>query len=189
MVEVVLVVLFPTGARLMFYLPHCSCPEVVILERVGSLNRATSGISLGTFSVKVEKKVKRPQAPSPSCPRARSFWWLRSTSYFSKTLETLPSEEVLRGSTIGFLFSHMMAGQKPGTLLSITLCCSSWAVGKSFPWEFLIIQILKGTIMGELQPFSIDHVWVCWGIAFIVMSKAIFKKQMTNRHMNSSWSI
>lgn len=73
MVEVVLPVLFPPGARLMFYLPQCSWPEVVILETVGSLTRATSGIGLGTFSVKVERRVKRPQAPFPSWSRAMSF--------------------------------------------------------------------------------------------------------------------
>lgn len=64
-VAVVLAVLSPTGARLMFYLPQCSWPEVVILETAGSLTGATSGIGLGTFSVKVEKRVKKPQAPSP----------------------------------------------------------------------------------------------------------------------------
>lgn len=72
--EMVLAVLFPSRARNIFYLPQCSWHVVVTLETAGSLAEVTTGIDLGTFSVKVEKRVRRPQAPSPSGSRMRSFW-------------------------------------------------------------------------------------------------------------------
>lgn len=153
---------FSYWAGTMYFSPRCSWHIVVTRETVGSLAGTTSAIGLGTFSVKVEKRVKSLQVPSHSRSRIGTFWRLASTGYFSKTLEVLPRDEVLRRSSHCFIFSYnghpearAIAFHDP--MLFFVNCRQGSPMGISNNAN------LKSPIMEKLQPLILVSVSGCIG--------------------------